>query len=86
MTTPQDSLIVVPLNRLPAEKKGLGDKAIEDQKRFIRERILGVRNRVLVDDTEAWDLLATLGGDLMINAFSCNFRINGEPNRDVVSE
>ncbi|KAL2157887.1 hypothetical protein VTH06DRAFT_4940 [Thermothelomyces fergusii] len=83
LTRPDDDLIIVPLFRLPSERKGLDPAKVEEEKRFIRDRILGVSNEALYKDQEAWALLETLGGDLMINAFACNFRINGEPNHDV---
>jgi hypothetical protein len=79
---PDDALIVVPLIRLPAERTG-GD--VEAQKEYIREKILGRDNKTLADDKEAWKLLCELGGDLMINAFATNFRIDGKVNQDVVS-
>lgn len=82
MTGPQDDLIVVPLNRLPSETSG-GD--VEAEKRLIREKILGVNNEQLVNDKDTFKFMAKLGSDLMINAFACNFKINGKPNKDVVS-
>lgn len=32
------------------------------------------------------EFLNMLGGDLMINAFACNFKVNGKINADVVSD
>lgn len=32
------------------------------------------------------EFLNKLGGDLMINAFACNFKVNGKINNDVVSK
>ncbi|KAI0323980.1 PLP-dependent transferase [Cubamyces sp. BRFM 1775] len=55
----------------------------ESDKTIIRERILGKTNEEIVDDTEAFNVLCTLGSDLNINAFACNFRINGKVNDDV---
>ncbi|KAH6843410.1 pyridoxal-dependent decarboxylase domain protein [Chaetomium sp. MPI-CAGE-AT-0009] len=79
-TTPNDALIVAPLIRLPAERTG-GD--VEAQKKYIREKILGCDNQTLFEDKEAWELMCELGGDLMINAFATNFKIDNEMNRDV---
>lgn len=85
MTEPDDkNLIVVPLIRLPSEKMGLGSKAVEEERQRIRDKILKVNNIELYQDKETWDLLETLGGDLMINAFACNFKIDGKPNHDLV--
>lgn len=85
MTTDDSALIVTPLNMLPIEKAGGTPEEIEGEKQFIRERILGVTNEELMKDEEAIKLLKELGGDLMINAFACNFRIDGKANIDVVS-
>ena len=74
--------MVTPLIMLPAEKEG-GN--VEEQKEFIRERILNRDNYSLMQDKDAVDLLQQLGGDLMINAFACNFEIGGKVNEDVVS-
>ena len=78
-------LIVEPLIRLPAEIRNEGPAAVAAQKKFIKERIVGRDNQQLYEDEEAWDLMCQLGGDLMINAFACNFKINGKVNQDVVS-
>ncbi|KAJ7175810.1 PLP-dependent transferase [Mycena filopes] len=80
MALDSDPFLIVPLNRLRSERES-GDVAKE--KEFIRSRILGKSNEVLVEDEEAMAELATLGSDLNINAFACNFRLNGKPNTDV---
>jgi hypothetical protein len=85
MTKDTDDLIVRPLIRLPSEKAGHSASDVEKEKQRIREKILSVSNEDLYDDTETLDFLSTLGGDLMINAFACNFRVNGKINDDVVS-
>ncbi|KAG6354646.1 hypothetical protein INS49_004664 [Diaporthe citri] len=84
LTAPDSDLIVVPLIRLPTEKEGKDQKQIEEQKDYIRKQILGVSNEELTKDEKALELLKKLGGDLMINAFACNFRIDGKPNTNVV--
>ncbi|KAF8877174.1 pyridoxal-dependent decarboxylase domain protein [Infundibulicybe gibba] len=84
MSTKDSDLVVVPFNMLPAEAEGLGPQAVEEQKQFIRKRILdSVSNIDLYNDKDAWRLVEELAGDLMINAFACNFRINGKINNDV---
>ncbi|KAM3426402.1 hypothetical protein MY4824_009988 [Beauveria thailandica] len=80
-TVPADSLIVVPLIRLPSERTSDGD--VEAQKNYIRKEILGRDNKTLYEDKTAWKLLCELGGDLMINAFATNFKIGDEVNQDV---
>ncbi|QYT03139.1 hypothetical protein H0G86_010106 [Trichoderma simmonsii] len=83
MTRDEDDLIVCPLVRLPSEKRGLSERDIESEKQRIREKILSVTNEQLFDDPDSMDFLSELGGDLMINAFACNFKVNGKVNDDV---
>jgi hypothetical protein len=71
---------VVPFN--PLVHDGNQNKELEE-KRFIRERILNKSNQAIVQDMEAMEELCALGSDLNINAFACNFRINGQLNEDV---
>ena len=89
MTEEDDNeLIVRPFNLLPAEKENLlhpdPDK-VAAQKQLIRDRIINTENAELLADKEVMQLLSELGSDLMINAFACNFKINGKINTDVVS-
>ncbi|KAF4501132.1 L-tyrosine decarboxylase [Fusarium agapanthi] len=84
LTKPEDDLIVVPLIRLPIERNGGSAEDVAKEKERIRKKILGVNNEDLFKDEEAWELLETLSGDIMINAFACNFRINGKPNTNIV--
>ena len=74
-------LIITPFTMLPAEREG---KDIEAQKQFIRDNILGKDNVTVFENEAAVKLLAQMGGDLMINAFACNFEIDGVVNKDVV--
>ena len=72
---------VVPLNMLPSERAS-GD--VEEEKKFIRENILGKNNQEIWDNERAKNILSELGPDLNVNAFACNFRLlNGEWNQDV---
>ncbi|KOS20616.1 L-tyrosine decarboxylase [Escovopsis weberi] len=82
MTRDGEDLMVVPLNRLPSEIKGLGTRAIESDKNRIRG-ILSMSNKELHDDETRFRFFAELGGDLMINAFACNFRVDGRPCQDI---
>lgn len=85
MSDAQSPFIVTPFNRLPSEISPKSSSAsIDDDKKFIRERILKVDNADLVKDTEAMKFLNQLGSDLNINAFACNFRYNnGTVNEDI---
>ena len=78
-------LIIKPLNMLPTEKDGKSPKEVEEQIEFIRQHILYKSNEAIEGNEKARDLLKELGGDLMINAFACNFEIDGKANEDVVS-
>ncbi|KAJ7699650.1 hypothetical protein B0H17DRAFT_869752, partial [Mycena rosella] len=73
MSDDKTEFIVVPFN--PLEKGS--DKII------ICERILGKSNEEFVQDEEAFEVLCTLASDLNINAFACNFWINGQVDDDV---
>lgn len=80
MSAESDPFIVVPLNPLRSEPD---QDALSKEKDFIRTRILGQSNEAIIADDAAMEELCTLGSDLNINAFACNFRINGIPNTDV---
>lgn len=75
MSVEKDDYIVVPLNPLRSESGG--PAAIAKEKEYIRESILGKPNEALVVDSDAMAELQSLGSDLNINAFACNFRIKG---------
>lgn len=81
---PQSPLVVTPFNRLPSEVRGESDDEILRERHRIKDEIVDCANRELEKDGKAMGLLQTLGSDLMINAFACNFRIDSDINRDVV--
>ncbi len=81
MARPEDPFVVVPVPRLPAEASG---SDVEDQVRFIKERIYGKTNEEISADEEAMELLSELGPDQNILAYAFNFRtISGELNGDL---
>lgn len=80
MSDKSTPFVVVPFNPLVNEPD---EQKVEEEKTFIRERILNRANEDLVYDRPAMDELRALGSDLNINAFACNFRINGQINTDV---
>ncbi|KAK4196720.1 putative L-tyrosine decarboxylase [Triangularia verruculosa] len=82
-TLEESPLIVVPLIRLPAEKAGEPQDVIEARRERIRTDILQRTNQQLFEDAEAWRFMCELAGDLMINAFACNFKLDGVVNQDV---
>lgn len=79
-------IIVTPFTMLPAEKEGGSEGEIEQQKQFIRDRILKRTNGDIFKDPAAAALISQLGGDLQINTFAVNFEIDGELNENVVSQ
>jgi hypothetical protein len=79
------ALVVVPLTLLPAEKVANPNPAdIAQQKEDIYSLIVTQDNSAIQSNTTAWNLFIELGGDVMINAFACNFIVNGAQNTDVV--
>jgi hypothetical protein len=80
MSNASTAFRVTTLNMLPAEETS---SDAEDQKRFIRKRILNVDNSKLVDDSDAMKLLEEMGSDLSINAFAVNFKANNVINDDI---
>ena len=84
MTLDSKSLIVTPFNRLPSEEKGASDEDIHKERVRIRDKIANQPNADLEEDQETLHFMRSLGSDLMINAFGCNFHIEGKPNTDTV--
>lgn len=100
MSTESSSFVCVPLNLLPSERKAEQDpgttaesyaQAVNQEKQWIRERILNKSNQEIIDEDadrpneeKAMVLLRALGSDLNINAFALNFRrSDGTLNDDV---
>jgi hypothetical protein len=83
METQNKHFIIVPFNKLPGDE----DKTKEE----IQKNILEKRNSDIMNDEKAMALLRTIGSDLNINAFCCNFFLpddngpngNGKLNQDV---
>lgn len=79
-------LYVVPFNVLPIEKdkarKTIGE--IEGEMERLADSILRRSFADVIKDKNALDDIESIGSDLMINTFSCNFKLeNGELNKDV---
>ena len=84
MATDDDPFIVVPCQRLPAERTHPGDEVkLNEQLAFIRERIVPCSNDDLLADAEAMDLLMELGSDQIIIAYAFNFTRDGIPNTSI---
>ncbi|MET8546140.1 hypothetical protein ABZW03_36745 [Kitasatospora sp. NPDC004799] len=83
MARPDDPFTVTTVQRLPAERAARpGARDVEEQLRFIRERIVPRSNEELLADDEAMALLKELGSDQIIIGYAFNPVIGGEPNTD----
>ncbi|NES67360.1 MAG: decarboxylase, partial [Okeania sp. SIO2D1] len=71
MGVPEDRFIIVPVPRLPAEING---SDVEEQIRFIRDRIDGKNNQEIFADPEAMALLSEIGPDQNILTYAFNFK------------
>lgn len=80
LAKPDDDFIVIPFNRLPAEKDpDATPQTIEDQRQLIRETFLTPDNDALVallkGDEDLMKLFTELGPDLTVMSYSFNFKI-----------
>jgi glutamate/tyrosine decarboxylase-like PLP-dependent enzyme len=73
MARPEDSFIVVPVPRLPAEIDG-SNLELEQQIQFIRDQIVGKTNEEIINDNDTMKLLAEIGPDQNILAYAFNFK------------
>ncbi|KAJ7785194.1 pyridoxal phosphate-dependent transferase [Mycena maculata] len=83
MSLRSSNLIVVPFTKLPAEEDGKPKNEIEKERAYIQMNIVNRDNLDLVNDEVAMGLVKRMGSDLMINNFSCNFKIEGRVNKDI---
>lgn len=85
---PDDDFIVVPFQRLPAERDGGDEHRIEAQRKLIRERIVPHENPALMEildtEPEIRKLFRSLGPDLTVFAYAFNFKLDGRLNTDLV--
>jgi glutamate/tyrosine decarboxylase-like PLP-dependent enzyme len=79
-----ERFILVAFHRLPTEKRGESKDKVQDQIKFIRERIVKATNEEIEKDGDAMNLLRELGSDQTITPYVFNFKQrNGELNTDV---
>jgi hypothetical protein len=84
MSLDHPTLLVVPFRMLPSETEpDTSPKRVDEQRRFIRDVLLERTREELANDLEACDLMRQMGSDLVVNAFACNFRVDGVANQDV---
>ncbi|KAI0051057.1 PLP-dependent transferase [Auriscalpium vulgare] len=84
MSLDHPSLLVVPFRMLPSEKRSKSSpKEVDEERRYIRDVILTRTRQQLANDPRAVALMQQIGSDLVVNAYACNFRINGKVNKDI---
>ena len=85
LAKPEDDFIVVPFQRLPAEKSGATPAEIEAERERIAGKIVGHSNRklrkIFDDEPDVLDLFQSLGPDLTVFAYAFNFKVGGKINR-----
>lgn len=85
MSLDHPNLIIVPFRMLPSEMDpNASEEAVDDERRFIRDTLLKCAREVLAEDPKTCTLMRQMGSDLVVNAFACNFRIDGAVNQDVL--
>lgn len=84
MSLDHHDLLVVPFRPLPSELGPNHDlRTVNEERRYIRDHILNRTKQELVSDPKARALMHNLGSDLVVNAYACNFRVDGKVNTDV---
>ena len=84
MSLNHPNLLVVPFRMLPSElDPDASAKAVDEERRFIRDALLKPAREVLAKDPRACALMREMGSDLVVNSFACNFRVHGVINQDV---
>jgi glutamate/tyrosine decarboxylase-like PLP-dependent enzyme len=78
-----DPFIVVPVQQIPAEREGRGEKEIIKQLEYIKKHIVEKENEDIERNPEALQLLKKLGSDQIIITYAFNFKDkDGLLNRD----
>ncbi|CAG8622331.1 11681_t:CDS:2 [Ambispora leptoticha] len=84
MSSDDDDFIVISFNMLPAEKLNPQSPGkVKEQKKKSHELIVTKSNWNIVNSEEAQDLIKKVGSDIIINSFACNFKVDGELDKDV---
>lgn len=74
------TIIVTPLKMLSAERK---NPLVPEELKREKRRLLDLLKLSNYELESRKDELIELGSDLVVNAFACNFYIDGKPNKDV---
>jgi glutamate/tyrosine decarboxylase-like PLP-dependent enzyme len=83
MARDDDDFIVVPMQRLPAERDRQSARKVHEQLEFIRKEIVPKSNDELLKDKKAMELFRELGPDLVITTYAFNFKVKDKINQDV---
>lgn len=84
IASPDDPFVLVPMQRLPAERAGKPPADRERELEIIRRYIVPCSNAEIQDDPTALALLTEIGSDLIIVTYAVNFRLpDGTLNTDV---
>lgn len=83
MAREEDDFIIVPVQRIPAEREGKSARAIRAQLEYIRDEIVPKSNDELLADKKAMKLFRELGPDLVITTYAFNFKTRDGLNRDL---
>jgi hypothetical protein len=80
MSFGSETLIVTPVKMLPAERR---NSSAHREVKKEKNRLLDLLKMTNSELESHKNELAELGSDLVVNAFACNFYIDGKPNQDV---
>ncbi|KAH9003900.1 pyridoxal phosphate-dependent transferase [Lactarius hatsudake] len=84
MSLDHPNLLVVPFRMLPSELgPNTSTENVDEERRYIRDVLLGRAKEELANDPKACALMRQMGSDLVVNAFACNFRVDGVVNEDI---
>jgi hypothetical protein len=83
MAAANDPFIIVPFQRLPAERDGKSRAEVKAQLEYIRQEIAKKTNDELIADPRAMALFRELGSDLSIIAYAFNFKVQKSLNKKV---
>jgi len=85
MSLGHPNLIVVPFRMLPSEMKpDSSSEIVNEERRYIRDVLLKLTREEVANDPKACTLMRQMGSDLVVNAFACNFRVEGVVNKDIL--
>ncbi|KAH9020610.1 hypothetical protein EDB84DRAFT_566437 [Lactarius hengduanensis] len=56
---------------------------VDEGRRYIRDVLFRRAQEELANDPKACALMRQMGSDLVVNAFACNFRVDGVVNKDI---